>query len=172
MADRAFSDDHRIDPRKLSRRVRVGIDANGVIAATGRTGSYLLELLPELLTQAGDDDEIVVFTFPESDEESLGWLLRDSHLREVDPPFSGRHSGGLWRKLSFPSVESLSGDSGTSSLDACHSLQPPMLPSRAEHRILSLLDLPSDGLGPHTHALDPGSRLPDCAVAADRHRGG
>ncbi len=126
--------------------MRVGIDANGVIAATGRTGSYLLELLPDLLRQADGDDEVLLFSFPDSDSDSLGWLLRDSHLKEVEPPFRGKHSGGLWRKLSFPAVETLTGASGTSNLDACHSLQPPMLPSRSERRILSLLDLPDGTL--------------------------
>ena len=145
--------------------MRVGIDANGVIAATGRTGSYLLELLPELLRQAGDDDEVLIFSFPDGDNDSLGWLARDSHLREVDPPFRGKHSGGLWRKLSFPAVETLSGSTGSSSLDACHTLQPPMLPSRSERRILSLLDLPDRKL---SGALRRSIMAADCLVTPSK----
>lgn len=117
----------------------IGLDTNTVLAQRGGASTYFLELLPPLLQAASSRDQLLVLHGEEDDAKPLAWLLRDQKLREMSAPFGGRRSNGLWRLLSFPAVERFVADSSDrGGLDVCHSLSPPLMPSRASTRVLTL----------------------------------
>ena len=125
--------------------MRIGLDLATALADELAPATAVVELLAELKRQAGDDDEVVLFV---SDEAGpIAWRVRDHKLHQVETPFGGGRSAELWRALSFPAVERLApGRSGpkVGALDVCHSLEPPLMPSRARRRVLTLSSL--DGL--------------------------
>lgn len=130
--------------------MRVGFDTKDLLSTGHRAGAYFLELLPELLAAAHDDDELWVFRAAEDEESAaLAWLLRDEKLHQLATPFRGRASSGLWRSLSFPAVERLVTPPGgrRATLDACHSIHPPLMPSRAGRKIVTLHQLDADSGG-------------------------
>ena len=123
--------------------MRVGLDTNAVF--TGHTGArtYFLDLLTELLQLVREDDELLIFRSSEDQPEPLAWLMRHDQLHDVSAPFKGR-SGDLWRNLSFPAVERLATGPDAQrlgALDVCHSIHPPIMPSRAQRRILTVHNL-------------------------------
>ncbi len=119
--------------------MRVALDTNTIFQGHGAARTYFRELLPELLGLAGEDDEI--FVFHSDDSGSLQWLLREDQTHSVDPPFKGRASDELWRRLNLPGVERLAKGPDrrrVGQLDVCHSVAPPLMPSRADRRIVSV----------------------------------
>ena len=131
--------------------MRIGLDTNSVLGKRGGPSTYFLELLPEMLAQATDRDELIVLHGEQDDAQPLAWLLRDQRLTEMSAPFGSRRSNGLWRLMAFPAIESFvpEGESPQPGLDVCHSLAAPLMPSRAETRVLTL----------HTFQATPAGRL-------------
>ncbi|REJ84173.1 MAG: glycosyltransferase [Acidobacteria bacterium] len=131
--------------------MRIGLDTNSVLAQRSGAATYFLELLPSLLAHAVGRDELIVLHGEEDDATPLAFLLRNEKLSERTAPFGGRRSNGLWRLLSFPAVERFVNDGEQQfGLDVCHTLAPPLMPSRAATRVLTL------------HQMQPtrGGRLP------------
>lgn len=125
--------------------MQVAFDTNTILSAPGGAATYFLELLPELLKLADAQDELFVFSADESDAEPLPFLLRDEKLHGVNAPFG---KGRLWRSLRFPAVERLlKNPEFEGTLDVCHSFHPPLMPSRAARRILSLHAIPGGETG-------------------------
>ncbi len=134
--------------------MRVGLDTQGILSGRHSSGSYFLELLPELLRIADADDRLVVFRtgpVPDSQRRSdpLAWLARDPRLGQMRAPFRGRRAR-MWRALGAPGVERLARAPGLGRprlLDVCHSLVAPLMPSRAARRLLTVhrLETTADG---------------------------
>lgn len=154
--------------------MQVAFDTNTILSAPGGAATYFLELLPELLKLADEHDELFVFSADESDAQPLPFLLRDEKLHGVNAPF-GR--GKIWRSLRFPAVERLlKNPDFEGTLDVCHSFHPPLMPSRAARRVLSLHAVPGDGVtlpGPTRSSLmqaeiviTPSRSLADALLAA------
>ena len=122
--------------------MRIALDTNTVFQGYGAARTYFRELLPEMLTLAQPDDEL--FVFHNDETGNLNWLLRDEHSHALESPFKGRKSNDLWRSLRIPSVESLAkgpDQRRIGHLDVCHSVAPPLMPSRAGTRVLTLHSL-------------------------------
>jgi glycosyltransferase involved in cell wall biosynthesis len=125
--------------------MRIGLDLATALAAGSAPAPAVVELLAELVQQADEHDEIVVFVPDESGP--IAWRVRDRKLHQVGTPFGGGRSAELWRTLSFPAVERLSPGKNAprlGALDVCHSLEPPLMPSRAKRRVVTVSAL--DGL--------------------------
>ncbi|HVS15131.1 MAG TPA: glycosyltransferase [Thermoanaerobaculia bacterium] len=122
--------------------MRIGLDLGTALPASDAPPPAVVELVAELMRQAGEEDEVVVF-LPDA-AGPIAWRIRDHKLRQVEAPFGAGRSAELWRALSFPAVERLSaGPNGprVGALDVCHSLEPPLMPSRARRRVLTVPSL-------------------------------
>jgi glycosyltransferase involved in cell wall biosynthesis len=122
--------------------MRIGLDLGTALPGSDAPAPAAIELIAQLMRQADDGDEVVVF-LPD-DTGPIAWRVRDRKLHQVDSPFGAGRSADLWRALSFPAVERLSaGPNGprVGALDVCHSLDPPLMPSRARRRVLTLSSL-------------------------------
>jgi len=122
--------------------VRIAFDTNTVFQGYGAARTYFRELLPEMLALAQPDDEL--FVFHNDDTGNLNWLLREEHSHALEAPFKGRKSNDLWRSLRIPSVESLAkgpDQRRIGHLDVCHSIAPPLMPSKAGTRVITLHSL-------------------------------
>ena len=116
--------------------MHVGFDTNTILSAPSGAATYFLELLPALLLQTEASDELYVFSADDDDAEPLPFLLRAEKLHGVSAPFG---EGKLWRSLRFPAVERLvKTESFSGRLDVCHSLNPPLMPSKAPNRVVTL----------------------------------
>ncbi len=116
--------------------MNLGFDTNSILSSPSGAATYFLELLPALLSQAGEADQLYVFSADDEDKEPLPFLLRNQKLHGVNAPFG---SGRLWRNLKFPAVERLVRDQDLDGrLDVCHSFHPPLMPSLANRRLLTV----------------------------------
>ncbi|HVS66269.1 MAG TPA: glycosyltransferase [Thermoanaerobaculia bacterium] len=119
--------------------MRIGLDLATALVDEQAPSLAVVELLAEMMRHAGDEDEVVVFVPDEAGP--IAWRVRDQKLHQVETPFGGGRSAELWRALSFPAVERLSpGRNGPrlGALDVCHSLEPPLMPSRARRRMVTI----------------------------------
>ncbi len=122
--------------------MHVGFDTNSILSEPSGAATYFLELLPALLQQTEESDELYVFSADDDDAEPLPFLLRAEKLHGVSAPFG---SGKLWRSLRFPAVERLvKTESLSGHLDVCHSLNPPLMPSNARRRVVTLHGVSTD----------------------------
>lgn len=147
--------------------MNVGFDTNTILSAPSGAATYFLELLPALLEQARDNDQLFVFSADEDDAEPLPWLLRNERLHGVSAPFG---EGRLWRNLRFPAVERLTKDRNfDGNLDVCHSLNPPLMPSLAKNRILTLHGIPSEQDEPLSGGLKRSLLQATTIITPSRH---
>jgi glycosyltransferase involved in cell wall biosynthesis len=124
--------------------MRIGLDANAALDPHNGAGHYTLDLIEELVRQAGDDDQVVVLHTGPEPVATLAWLLRHERLVRVNVPARARRSSAWWRSLRFPNVERLLPGGEGASLDVLHALRPPFLPSPARHRVLTVSALAPD----------------------------
>ncbi len=121
--------------------MRLALDTNELYARGMGARTYLEELLPELLQLAKEPDVVVLLHANETLPAALAWLTRHGTFRPEKIPMIGR-SARLWRRAGRPAVERLVSDIGP--LDVTHSISPPMLPSRARTRIVSVQGVATD----------------------------
>jgi glycosyltransferase involved in cell wall biosynthesis len=123
--------------------MRIGLDANTALDPRNGAGHYTIDLIEELVRQAGEGDEVVVFHTGPEPAAPLAWLLRHERLVRVNVPASARRSSEWWRSIASPAIErKLPG--GPATLDVLHTLQPPFLHSQARRKILTVRAIEAD----------------------------
>lgn len=128
--------------------MRIGFDTSEVLAYHTSATTYLLELIPELLAQAEEDDRIVLLPTRESASSPLAQLVRDPRFLLVDAPLGSGALGRLWRRLRFPAAERFPSAAAGADLGVAHCWKLPALPTCAQRRILTLHRAPDAGEKP------------------------
>lgn len=134
--------------------MKIAIDASAFFTGPAGARTYLLELLPELIRLLADDDHLLVL-YPRSRSlpEQLVWLLRGPQLHTVPMRMPSGGLNRVWRRFGIPAVERFAGGQvRAGDLTVCHSIAPPLLPSAAGRRALTVHSLDADGTGPGNDA--------------------
>lgn len=118
--------------------VRVALDTHSLFDGHGAARTYFRELLPELIDLAHAEDEFVIFHSGHPDQ--LTWLAREQRSTIARAPFASPRRDRAWRWARTPPVEMvrrrISGRPWVA--DACHSFTPPLMPTRATRKVLSI----------------------------------
>lgn len=127
--------------------MKIALDASAFFSGSPGARTYFLELIPELIPLLGDGDELLVL-YPRSSAlpEQLAWTLRGSRLHALPVPMPSGRLDRLWRRLGFPAVERLGGQTQRpAGAEVCHSIAPPLIPTSARRRVLTVHSLAVGG---------------------------
>ena len=136
--------------------MKIALDASAFFDGPPGARTYFLELMPELIRLLGSEDELLVL-YPRSRQlpEQLVWLLRGPRLHRLPVPMPSGRLNRAWRRLGMPAVERLAARHLPSPRpQILHSIAPPLLPTTAAHRILTVHSLAAPGSD--TGAASPG----------------